>query len=206
MVSLPQKMKGVKMCNQKVEIKIKGLYVNYSGVYGIKDNVSNQWLYVGAGKEMNNRFSTHISTLLSGKHRNKKLQEHFINVNGDITIVVLEYGTNLKELEEKWMEELKPLYSDPSRTGLGFFQSKNPESTRKRRAANLGSNNPNSKYDSKDIASIIWLKHNGYRNCDIAKMYKHIGISENYISCLGVTKQVHIKSIKPEFISENDIV
>jgi hypothetical protein len=186
------------MNEQKVEIKIKGLYVNYSGVYGIKDNVSEQWLYVGAGKEMNNRFSTHTSTLLSGKHRNKRLQEHFNNVNGDITIVVLEYGDNLAELEEKWTEELKPLYSKLTRAGVGFYQSKNPESTKKRRVANLGSRNPRAKLSDDQVHEILWLKeYSNFTIIDIAKRYK---VSQSLIYSIGKSKWLHITDkVKPDW-------
>ena len=58
--------------------------------------------------------------------------------------------------------------------------------------SNICENNPNCKYSEDIIANILWLKINGYKPKEIAKIMSKIGvdIKNTYISQIGTVKWI----------------
>ena len=63
--------------SQKLEGIIKGVQLVQHAIYKI-ENAQNGCVYIGRAKDVNQRWSTHSSELKSGKHKNCRLQEDWL--------------------------------------------------------------------------------------------------------------------------------
>ena len=79
-----------------------------SGIYIIKNKVNNK-IYVGSSSDINRRWCVHKSKLRNNKHDNIHLQRSWNEYGKDnFEFSIIEYcNTNLKELEEKYIHEMK---------------------------------------------------------------------------------------------------
>ncbi len=201
--------------------KVKG-NINGMGIYCFKD-INGKILYVGSGM-MNDRLQTHLYNLKRGlyENSNKKVLQHTYNC-GNLIFEVVHFsennttylnGTNeerkaiqesLETLEQFYVNLYKDTICNLHKRITKTSSSPNRLTTYKRRKANLGSKNPNAKYNEKMIAEILWLKQNDYRPKEISKIiednYK-IDIKKTYISSIGVQKWIHLEPSKPDFIKD----
>lgn len=78
-----------------------------SGIYAI---VSENRVYIGSSKDLNERYKRHLSELKRNVHANSKLQK-FVNKHGigAIRFIVVEFCdiSDLISLEQKWIDETK---------------------------------------------------------------------------------------------------
>lgn len=189
------------------------------GIYCIKAN--GKVLYVGSGM-MNDRLSSHLYYLKRDRYKdtNKEILQvyydmgelefevlHFSEHNAEYETMSIMKKENLQEalgtLEEFYMNLYKDTICNKQKTVKKHSSNKNATSTYLRRRANLGGNNPNSKYGEILIAEILWLKENGYKPKQIELLLEKQGvdISNAYISALGVQKWIHLDSKKPSWIA-----
>ncbi len=192
------------------------------GVYALK--VNGVVKYIGSGM-MNDRRDNHQRNLRAGLYNgtNKQvLQDAFDNDR--ISMEVLHCSaSNSEYLNATKSEQIEIL------TSIGIFEqiyynihkntvcncmkkitkhstSPTPESTLKRSLANLAEKNPNTKYDSKVIANILFLKEIGVKPKEIMKHLQKQGIvmSNNYLYLIGKTKWLSLKSECPEWYHSDD--
>lgn len=190
-----------------------------AGVYGIRRKDSESYLYIGSSLEINDALSRHLYFLKRGLYANtnKAILQKYYDM-GELTFEVVkeschdkisEMSIKQKENLHKALSVLEKMYIDLYKDSICNKQmsvkkhssNKNGITRFKRRKANLGNNNPNSKYNSEIIAEILWLKMNGYKAKEIEKMYEDIGIKANYIYLIGVQKWIHLEPVKPDFIA-----
>ncbi|MBU3153487.1 hypothetical protein [Clostridium estertheticum] len=201
----------------KMEV-VGNIYV--PGVYGMRVKDTEEFLYVGSGSEINDCLSRHCFYLKRGLYEdtNKSiLQEKY-----DLGILVFEvikeseYTELFKDMSVKQKEALQialgvlekfyiDMYKETICNQQMFVKkhssNKNAGTTMKRRKANLGKNNPNSKYSESMISEILWLKMNGYTSKQIEELYSEYAIKDTYIYHIGVSKWIHLEPVKPSFIA-----
>lgn len=202
-------------------MEVKG-NIYCAGCYGMRLKNSMEftdYLYIGSGLEMNDCLSRHLYNLKRGLYANtnKAILQKYYDM-GELVFEVIKESSNKKvasmTLEEK--ESLHKALSVLEQMYISLYSktccncqksvkrhSSNHDnfSTYKRRQANVGSNNPNRKYDEQMIAEILWLKNNGYSSKQIEEIYKDKGIKSSYICCLGITKWIHLMPSKPDWIA-----
>lgn len=204
----------------KNRMKVIGnIYV--AGVYGIRCRNSEGYLYIGSGIEINDCLSRHIYFLKRGLYTdtNKAILQKYYDM-GELVFEVIKESchTKINEMSIEEKESLQQALSVLEKFYIDLYKdsccnkqklvtkhssNKNKLSTYKRSIVNRGSKNPNSKYDEKMIAEILWLKLNGYKPRDIEKYYKDI--NKTYISAIGITKWIYLEPVMPEFIKEKEI-
>lgn len=103
-----------KFTNDSVEYGYYSNLANKSGVYKIKNNITNL-SYVGSSSNIQTRIIKHFSECRSNRHTNVRLQNDFNQYGFDSFIVtVLEETSNLLEQEIKWQLTIgiNKLYND----------------------------------------------------------------------------------------------
>jgi hypothetical protein len=185
------------------------------GVYALV--AKGQVLYVGSGM-MNDRLQSHLYMLKRNKYEgtNKDILQKMYNI-GELSFEVLHFSENnstylngtdeqrlavqqaLEVLEQFYYDMYKDTCCNRITKITKHSTSPSVETTKKRRKANSGSNNPNCKNDVLLIANIIWLKNNGYENKEIEELINGV-IKKNYISQIGKEKWNHIRPVKPEWL------
>lgn len=191
------------------------------GIYCFKDEEGNV-LYVGSGM-LNDRLQTHLYNLKRGLYEdtNKDILQTKYNA-GLLSFEVLHFSENNseylnmtdkeKQAVQKALEVMEQMYVNLFKDTIcnkmmkvkKFSTSPNKMTTYKRRTANTGSNNPNSKYDEKLISEVLWLKLNGYKPKEISMLIEenyNIDIRSSYISMIGVQKWIYLEPIKPDFVA-----
>jgi len=199
-------------------MEIKG-DIYCAGVYGMREKGSDKYLYIGSGLEINDCLSRHLYFLKRGLYADKKkailqekydLQELVFEVikescHTKISEMSKEEKENLNKalsvLEQFYIEMYKDSVCNTQKVVNRTSSNRDELSTIKRKRANIGSNNPNSRYNEMVISNILWLKMNGYKAKEIEEMYKDIGIRGSYIYLIGAYKWIHLKPIKPSFIA-----
>jgi len=201
-------------------MKVNGI-VNVAGVYGMRVEGEEGYLYIGSGIEVNDSLSRHLYNLKRGLYAttNKSvLQEKYdLGILVFEVIKVSEHDELVKDMSPKQKESLQlvlgtfeKLYVDMYKETIcnshmsvkKHSSNKNSTTTFKRRKANLGAKNGNCKYEEKIIAEILWLKLNGYKAKQIEEMYSEYEIKGKYIYNIGVTKWIHIEAIMPDFMDK----
>ncbi|MBU3098727.1 MULTISPECIES: GIY-YIG nuclease family protein [Clostridium] len=194
--------------------------VNVAGVYGMRVKDTEEYLYIGSGIEVNDALSRHLYNLKRGLYSttNKAiLQEKY-----DLGVLVFEvikeseHNESVKDMSVKQKEDLQVVlgilekfYIDLYKKSICNSQmfvkkhssNKNAATTLKRRKANLGKKNPNSKYSELMIREILWLKLNGYTPIQIQELYSEYAIKSTYIYHIGINKWIHLEPIKPSFVA-----
>lgn len=98
------------------------------GIYGIFDVRDNTCLYVGQSKNIEDRWRHHRNGLKSRKHSREKFIEWF-ETHGEenITLRILETCDNTPSvknaLEQKWFDELNPLFFGKNPSSRGVYGS-----------------------------------------------------------------------------------
>ena len=112
-------------------------------------------------------------------------------------------SVELSELEEKYIEMFKDTICNQQKTVVWTSSNKNGASKYRRRKVNIGSKNPNCKYDEKTIKNIIWMKENGYTVKEISKYFTQIPYGYLYI--IGDYAWLHLEGQEPEFLKNLDV-
>ncbi len=204
----------------KSKMIVKG-EVTVAGVYEMatKDGVI---LYNGSALEVNDALSRHLYSLKRGYYMetNKRpLQEAYDREDLVFYVIhVSAHNDEVRNMTEQQKEDLqkalgvleqfnirlnKDTVCNSHMSVTKHSSNKNKMSTYKRRMANRGTLNPNTKYSELIIAEILWLKLNGYKPSEIVEYYKDI--NQKYISSIGITKWIHLEPIKPDFIEDKKI-
>lgn len=205
------------------KMKIEG-NIYTPGVYGMKIAGTEEYLYIGSSIEINDAFSRHGYFLKRGLYTDTNkaiLQEKYdIGVLEFVVIkesehkhLVKDMSVGKKEDLQKALSTLEQFYINLYKTTVCNVQksvtkhSSNRDglSTYKRRKANIGTRNPNVKYDERIIAEILWLKLNGYKPKEIEKLYEEIGIKSRYIVNIGLTRWIHTDAIMPNFLHGKEV-
>lgn len=205
----------------KSKLIVKG-EINVAGVYEMatKDGVV---LYDGSAIEVNDALSRHLYNFKRGYYMdtNKRpLQEaydredlvfyviHKSAHNDEVRNMTTQQREDLQKalgvIEQLNIELNKDTICNKMKKVSKFTTSPNKLTTYKRRNANLGSKNPNNRFDEKMISEVLWLKLNGYKPKDIERLIKdnyNIDIRSSYISAIGVQKWIYLKEIKPDFVA-----
>lgn len=190
------------------------------GIYCLRDE--NIVYYVGSG-QMNDRLSSHLYSCKRGLYEgtNKDIIQKIYN-QGELIFEVLHLSENNntylngtkeeREVIQQSLETLEQFYYEIYKESVCNKMSKiskwstspTPETTWKRRQANLGKNNPNAKYDETLISNILFLKEKGLKPKEIVEMLlEHdINVRQGYISQIGVEKWIYLKSQKPDWYNE----
>lgn len=190
------------------------------GVYCFK--AGDKLLYVGSGM-LNDRLQAHLYNLKRGLYEstNKAILQKEYN-NGELEFEVLKFSENNstylngskeeREAIQKALEVLEQFYVNLYKETIcnkmmsikKFSSNKDNTTSWKRRMANKGSKNPNSKYDTELIANILWLKEQGIKPKKIMEMLleRDIKIGNTYISALGVQKWIYLEAKKPNWFNE----
>jgi phosphopantetheinyl transferase (holo-ACP synthase) len=175
-------------------------------------------LYVGSGM-LNDRLQTHIYNLKRGYYEdtNKNILQRIYN-NGELIFEVLKFSENnstylngtqaekeailksLETIEQFYVDMYKDSICNRVRTITKYSTSPRKIVSYKRKNVNLGSKNPNRKYDEALMANILWLKLHGYKNREIADLYQNV--SKTYIPLIGITKWIYLDPIKPDYIDK----
>lgn len=190
------------------------------GVYCFK--TEDKILYVGSGM-LNDRLQAHLFNLKRNKYEgtNKDILQKTYNI-GELKFEVLKFSENNsiylngskeeREAIQKALEVLEQFYVNLYKETIcnkmmsikKFSSNRDNTTSWKRRMANKGSKNPNSKYDTELIANILWLKEQRIKPKKIMEMLleRDIKIGNTYISSLGNTKWIYTTAKKPEWFNE----
>lgn len=195
----------------KKGIEVKG-NIYGAGVYCLK-TYNDEVLYVGSSIEINDALSRHLFNLKRNNYydTNKRVLQlaydrqdlvfevlDYVYSNDEIKSMTREEKAEVQRylglLEESYIGEYEDTICNKQMSVTKSSSSNNRVTTYKRRMANIGSKNPNNKYDEEIIANVLWLKVNGYKPKEIAKIMAKIGvdISTNYISMIGISKWIFV--------------
>lgn len=148
-----------------------------TGIYKIINAITEECLYVGQTQELNRRKSYHFSSLAKKYNKNKHLQKEVDEIGiENIEFVVLEEfdfisDDELQALEDKYMKELKPKCNISGAKKRAV--AKNQEESFLHRSFSLtGENNGKAKLSEKEIKIIKQMAMEGYRNQEIAEIYR----------------------------------
>lgn len=191
------------------------------GVYCFKD-IDGNVIYVGSGM-LNDRLQSHLYSLKRGLYEgtNKDVIQRSYNL-GNLTFEVLHYSTNnntyingtkqekaaiqhsLETLEQFYYDLYKDTCCNKRTKITKWSTSPTLQTTLKRKRANMGSGNPNVKYDEDLIANIMYLKEQGLKPRQIVELLEEhdINVRQGYISQIGITKWIHIKSVRPDWYDD----
>lgn len=206
----------------KSKMEVKG-NIYCAGVYQMYTN-EGIILYVGSGIECNDALSRHSYNLKRGLYTdtNKRpLQEAYDRK--DLIFEVIHESSSADEVRNMTIKEKEDLQKalsvleefniklniktvcNKQKKVKKHSSTKNKLTTYKRRLANKGANNPNSKYNEVIIAEILYFKLMGYKPKQIETLigghYKDIDIKSSYISAIGVQKWIYLEPKKPEWFN-----
>ncbi len=89
-----------------------------SGVYKITNNITNDF-YIGSSKDIKRRWACHKSPSKWAQHPNLRMYQDMAQYGlNNFIFEVIEETDNLKEREQYWIEQLKPIYN--SNRAIGF--------------------------------------------------------------------------------------
>ncbi|QDY18254.1 GIY-YIG nuclease family protein [Clostridium botulinum] len=162
---------------------IKQGNINKCGIYGIKTSKA-VVKYVGGAKECNDAYSRHKSNLINGEYaetNKNELQLLFNTEQEDLIFYVIKECNkeDLDFMETKYINLYKDTIVNKDEHGKRRKSKPTKEETERRRRANIGTRNPNCKYDIETIIEIKQMIDIGLNNTEISKK---TGINRNYIS------------------------
>lgn len=178
-------------------IKIKT--INVCGAYGIYyiENNNKIFIYVGSSKECNDSYSRHKHFLEKDKYKNtNKRQMQKIFNEEDLYFTILEECSeeDRLQIETKYINLYKDTIVNKEQHGKSRRSKPTIEETLKRRRANIGTRNPNCKYDIEIIMEIKEMINMGLSNTEISKK---TGINRNYISQIRTGQKWSCVNILP---------
>ena len=95
-----------------------------SGVYKITNNITGDF-YIGSSKNIKKRWHEHRKPSKWKLRPGMKLYQAFIKYGLDnFTFEIIEKTDNLREREQYWIEQLKPIYNNYRAKGLDIERSK----------------------------------------------------------------------------------
>lgn len=95
-----------------------------SGVYKITNKITGDF-YIGSSKDIKLRWYIHKTPYTIKQHPNVKLYKSMAQYGRDnFTIEVIEETTDLREREQYWIEQLKPVYNDRYADGYNIERKK----------------------------------------------------------------------------------
>ncbi|MFR5264469.1 hypothetical protein [Clostridium sp.] len=199
-------------------VRVAGVYAMY-----ITENGQEKILYIGSAIEINDALSRHLYHLKRGLYANtnKAILQRFYDLEelrfkvlreSKLVDKISEMSLKDKEAVQRSLEVLEQFYINLYRDTIcnkmmivrKHSSNKNSTSTYKRRRSNLGSKNPNSKFDEEIVSGILWLKENGYKAKDIKRFYESYDINDSYICRIGVNRWIHLEPKKPNFIKDGE--
>ena len=204
----------------KMEIKCN---VHVAGVYTMSTKLG-KVLYVGSSVEIGNALSRHLYNLKRGKYTetNKKALQlaydredlvfeviHESAHNSDVNSMTVAQKEDLQKalgvLEEMYIDLYKSTICNVQRKVTKSSSAGDENTLERRRAANIGSNNPNAQHDEELVANILYFKELGLKPREIVELLlEHdIEVDNRYISRLGITRWITLKAKSPEWYSEN---
>ena len=194
----------------KKEVKVKG-NIYGAGVYCFVVEEDDEVLYIGSSLEMNDALSRHLFHLKKNNYydTNKRALQLAYD-REDLTFCVLNFAADseyIRNCSKKDKAEMQNYIGILEEFCIDYYEetvcnlqkyvtkhssNKNKVTSYKRRMSNIAENNPNCKYSEDIIANILWLKINGYKPKEIAKIMAKIGvdIKNNYISQIGTVKWI----------------
>ena len=194
----------------KKEVKVEG-NIYGAGVYCFVTEEDGEVLYVGSSLEMNDALSRHLFHLKKNNYydTNKRALQLAYD-REDLTFWVLNFAADseyIRDCSKKDKAEMQNYIGILEEYCIDYYEetvcnlqkyvtkhssNKNKVTSYKRRMSNIAENNPNCKYSEEIIANIIWLKINGYKPKEIAKIMSKIGvdIKNSYISQIGTVKWI----------------
>lgn len=206
----------------KNKMEVEG-NIYQAGVYGIKTR-DEKILYVGSSIEINDALSRHLYNLKRGNYmdNNKRpLQEaydrgdlifyiiHESALNGEINSMTIREKKAVQEslsvLEQFYINLYKDTVCNKHKRVTKCSSNHDKETTLKRKQANLGNNNPNSKYDKGIMEQVLWMKENDFKCKEISNIIReqyNIEIKSGYIWHIGIDKWVGLDSKYPTWISD----
>lgn len=201
----------------KNKMEVKGdIYI--AGVYAMVQKDEEKVLYVGSALECNDALSRHLHYLKRGLYTgtNKEVLQKEYDLNNlefvilkqsEFTDKVSEMGIKDRKNVQKSLEVLEQFYYNLNKdTACNSHKiirkhssNKNGVSTFRRRQANLGTKNPNAKYEEELIRNIIWLKENTeLKNKEISELILdklEVEIKPAYIAAIGNTKWISFTGV-----------
>ena len=100
-----------------------------SGVYKITNNITGDF-YIGSSNDVRSRWAAHKSPSAHKRQPNSKLYKDMASYGLDnFTFEIIEKTDNLKEREQYYIEQLKPIYNNNWAQGLDIERRK--ETTRR---------------------------------------------------------------------------
>ena len=95
-----------------------------SGVYKITNKITGEF-YIGSSKDVKERWHGHRNISNWKRFPNVKLYQAMAQYGRDnFTFEVVEETRNLKEREQYWIEQFKPIYNDRRANGLNIERQK----------------------------------------------------------------------------------
>lgn len=195
-----------------------------AGVYCMETRDGKK-LYYGSALEINDAISRHLYALRRGYYYNsnkRPLQEAW---DRDDLVSRVEHvsasSDDVRGMDTKQKESLQIALGELEQFYINLYASngylcnkhksvtkhtsnKNRFSTYKRKIANMGANNPNSKYDEELVANILYFKQKGLKPKEIIELLlEHdINVNSKYIPQIGVTKWVHLEGKCPDWYKD----
>lgn len=181
-----------------------------AGVYCFATE-DNEVLYVGSSLEINDALSRHLFHLKkSNYYDSNKRALQLAYDREDLVFCVLNFSADneyirncskadkaemqnyLGILEEYYIDYYEETVCNLQKYVTKHSSNRSKVTSYKRRMSNVGENNPACKYSEDIIANILWLKINGYKAKEIAKIMSKIGvdIKDNYINNIGTTRWI----------------
>ena len=95
-----------------------------AGIYKITNTITGDF-YIGSSKNIKKRWNIHKTPYTIKKHPNVKLYKAMTQYGRDnFTIEVIEKTDNLREREQYYIEQLKPVYNDRHADGYNIERKK----------------------------------------------------------------------------------
>ena len=95
-----------------------------AGIYKITNTITGDF-YIGSSKDIKLRWNIHKTPYTIKKHPNVKLYKAMTQYGRDnFTIEVIEKTDNLREREQYYIEQLKPVYNDRHADGYNIERKK----------------------------------------------------------------------------------
>ncbi|MDF2820201.1 MAG: hypothetical protein K0R15_642 [Clostridiales bacterium] len=193
-----------------------------AGVYQFETKLEGKVLYVGSAIDIGNScLSRHLYNLRRGlymENNKRPIQEAWDRDDLCMRVIFVSASTNdVKDMTTEEKESLQIALSLIEEVNINLnrltvcnshFKVSKHSSNKKddttsslRHDINLGSLNPNVKYDETIIANILYLKEQGLKPKQIIELLlqQDIDVNTGYISQLGVFKWCHLESIKPDW-------
>lgn len=142
-------------------------------VYALQ-NEGTKRIYIGSTYDVKKRFSEHINTMKSRKHKVEDMQRDFDNICKNFSICTLDviHSSSEKTKEYEWMIKF-----NSHKRGVGYNYNENPEKHLKAEKVKEGKCEETTEHSKMRLDKLrIFIKKSG---SSMKSCYKAIGISES---------------------------